>query len=106
MSRDSILRIREVEEEAEAIVKRAKDDAASAEEKAHAAGKQLLLETKLEAEKNADESMRELQMRLSEVSQKLREEATSEAAELRRKVALRRKIAEKIIIRGLDAKCR
>ena len=106
MSRESILKIRETEEVAAKTVEDARNRAREMLEAAEREGKALCART--EAEVTAEyaaliEKIRERSLLLDEKNQA---EIDEEIAQLRREVSLRRKIAEKIIIRGLESKCR
>ena len=50
--------------------------------------------------------LQELRKRTAELSARMESESAAEAKEMKQSVSLRRKIAEKIIIRGFEAKCR
>ncbi len=106
MSRESILKIRETEQQAQRLVENAHHRAERMLEEAEARGKLLCEQT----ERETTEEMRELLLRLKEKTDEMDQRALSEAEEeleqLRKNARLNRKIAEKIVIRGLDAKCR
>lgn len=106
MSRESILKIRETEETAARMVEtaraRAQEMIAAAEEE----GREMLNRTEVETKQSLEEMLSQLKMRTESANQRSAAEAKLEAAELRRNVSLRRKIAEKIIIRGIERKCR
>ena len=63
-----------------------------------------------QAEKEADEQMRQMldgiKERTEATARRFATDAESEAEEMKRMSRLHQKVAEKIIIRGLDAKCR
>lgn len=106
MSRESILKIRETEQQAQCLVENAHHRAERMLEEAETRGKLLCEQT----ERETTEEMRELLLRLKEKTDEMDQRALSEAEEeleqLRKNARLNRKIAEKIVIRGLDAKCR
>jgi vacuolar-type H+-ATPase subunit H len=106
MSREAIFRIREIESEAAETIRRAQAQADRMRADAESSGEALCRE----AEENALEERRALMAQLTEKSDEMmlhaKEESEAEAEALLQEVRMRRKIAEKIIIRGLDSKCR
>ena len=106
MSRDSILKVREVEAKAEQTVADAKAQAQKMLEQTHAEGKALCSDTEREVLAKRDEMMKRIHEKSAQLEQDALAEAKQEADDITKEVSLRRKIAEKIIIRGLDSKCR
>jgi vacuolar-type H+-ATPase subunit H len=106
MSRESILKIRETEERAAQTVDAAKARARETVERAEREGRELCDRTEAEAMAQYTEVIQKIRERSLVLAEKNQTETNEEIAKLRREVSLRRKIAEKIIIRGLESKCR
>ena len=106
MSRDSILKVKEVEAQAEKTVADAKLQAQQMLMQAHEDGKKLFNDAELQTLAKREEMMVRIREKSVQLEEAALAEAREEAAEISREVSLRRKIAEKIIIRGLDSKCR
>ena len=106
MSRDSILKVKEVEAQAEKTVADAKLQAQQMLMQAHEDGKKLCNDAELQTLAKREEMMVRIREKSVQLEEAALAEAREEAAEISREVSLRRKIAEKIIIRGLDSKCR
>lgn len=106
MSKESILKIKEVESQAERIVEEARLQAQEMVEKAEREGKLLCEKAETETLENRNAMLQRIDEKTAQLAEQSMEEAKAEAEELRRSVSLRRKSAEKIIIRGLDSKCR
>lgn len=106
MSRESILKIRETEERAAKTVDAAKTRARETVERAEREGRELCDRTEAEAMAQYAEVIKKIRERSLVLAEKNQTETDEEIANLRREVSLRRKIAEKIIIRGLESKCR
>ena len=106
MSRESILKIKEAEENAARMVADATEQAQLMVEQARQNGEALCQQ----AEKEADEEMRQMldgiKARTEATARRFATDAEAEAEEMKRMSRLHQKVAEKIIIRGLDAKCR
>ena len=106
MSRESILKIQEAETQAEALIERARVQAQEMIANAEAKGKALCEQTEVET----TEQMRGLLLQLREKTDEMDGRAMADSEEenplIRKNARLNRKIAEKIIIRGLDTKCR
>ena len=106
MSKDSILKVKETEAQAEQIVLEARAKAQKMLEDAEREGKALCSDAELEMLAKRDEMMALVRERSEQIGATSLEEAKQEANDIKREASLRRKVAEKIIIRGLDSKCR
>lgn len=106
MSRESILRIREVEAEAEAIIARARAEAKETLANAEREGRELLGKTEADGLAASAQMLAEIRERTEQLGVRLEEDSRTECAELQKSVQLRRKAAEKVIMRGVEAKCR
>lgn len=106
MSRESILKIQETEQIAEEIIADARARAQKMIEAAEAEGRALCETTERETEASLDAMLEQIRERTVSVSERMENESLAQVEELKRNVSLRRKIAEKIIIRGFDRKCR
>ena len=106
MSRESILKIRETEDTAARTVETAKARAKEMVEQAERDGKALCERTEAETSAEYTAVLSRIRERSEAFLEDSRTETDEEIAKLRREVSLRRKIAEKIIIRGFESKCR
>ena len=106
MSRDAILRVQATEQRAAEILREARALAQEKRQNAQADGEALCRKAEAEAMEKRAELLSQIAAKTEELNLHSMEEAQAEADEIRRDVRLRRKIAEKIIIRGLDSKCR
>ena len=106
MSREAILRIKDAETRAEEIVREARARAQSLREAAEREGLALCESVERETLSKKAEMMEQIRVKAEELFAATAEEARGEADELSKAVQLRRMIAEKIIVRGLDTKCR
>lgn len=106
MSRDSILKVKEVEAQAEKTVADAKQKAQQMLLQTHEEGRALCNDAELQTLAKREEMMTRIREKSVQLEEAALAEAKEEAADITREVSLRRKIAEKIIIRGLDSKCR
>ena len=106
MSRESINKIQEAEAQAEQLLADARRRAQDAVAEAEKNGK-LACET---AERETAESLAEMLAKIRTRTDALQERQVAESEEavkaLRQSVSLRRKAAEKIVIRGFEKKCR
>ena len=105
MSRESILKIREAEAEAEQIIARAQKQAKALIDAAERDGKELCRSAEEEATLQTRAMLDQIRERTAVLTARMERENQDEAEETKKAVALRRKIAEKIIMRGLEAKC-
>ena len=106
MSRESIKMVKQTEQEAERIVREAQEKAAQMVADAKANGIALCEETESETVATAKEVIVQLRDRAESLRERLDGEARNEAAEIVRQASLRKRSAEKIVIRGLASKCR
>ena len=106
MSRDSILKVMETENEAQRIVEDARLRARKMTEEAEQKGEALCLATEQETAKELGATLAQIREKTEQMTARVLEEANAEAEEIRKKAKLSKKVAEKIIIRGLDSKCR
>ena len=106
MSRDSILKVKEVEAKAEQTVADAKAQAQKMLDQARADGAVLCESTESEILAKREEMMVRIREKSAQIEADALDEAKQEADQMTKDVSLRRKVAEKIIIRGLDSKCR
>lgn len=106
MSKESILKIKETEAEADRIVEDARRAAQEMIAAAEREGRELCENTEQEMLAKRAEMLRQIEEKTAQMNERVMEEAKEQSEELKRNVKLRRKAAEKIIIRGLDAKCR
>ncbi len=106
MSRESIKIIQQKEQEAERIVQEARERAAKMVAEAEANGAELCESTEAETIATAKQVIVQLRERAETMRERLNNEANEEAAEIVRQASLRKRSAEKIVIRGLASKCR
>ncbi len=106
MSRESIMKIRETEEKADRIVAEAKHRAQEMIEQARLDGRSLCEATERETAVSLKAMLSEIRTRTDSMSERFDAESSEEVAALMRNVSLRRKVAEKIIVRGFEKKCR
>lgn len=106
MSRESIKMIKQTEEEAERILREAQQKAAQMVADAEANGAALCESTEQETIAAAKAVIGQLRDKAENMRERLDTEAKTEAAEIVRQASLRKRSAEKIVIRGLASKCR
>lgn len=106
MSRESIKMIKQTEQEAERILLEAREKAAQMVVDAQANGEALCESIEAETIAAAKEVIGQLRERAEGMRERLEAEAKEEAAEVVRQASLRKRSAEKIVIRGLASKCR
>ena len=106
MSREAIIKVRETEKQAADIIREAKDRAQKMRDEVELAGQEMCRLAETETLAKRAQMMEQLHIKSEEHTERVMEEARAEADELTKEVSLRRKIAEKIIIRGLDMQCR
>ena len=92
--------------EAERILREAQEKAAKMVADAEARGAALCENTETETVAAAKEVIVQLRERAETMRERLDTEAKEEAAEIVRQASLRKRSAEKIVIRGLASKCR
>ena len=106
MSRESILKIRETEQTAEQIVSDARARAQEIVAAAETEGRERCERVERETAAELSEMLGKIRERTLLLAERTEEESAEETAALRERVALRRRIAEKIIIMGVERKCR
>ena len=106
MSRESILKIQETERAAEKIVADAQARAQEMIAAAEAEGRALCTTTEAEAAASLAAVLEQLRERTDGLLERMANERIAQVEEMKKNVSLRRKIAEKIIIRGFERKCR
>ena len=106
MSRESILKIQETEELAEQIVAEARARAQEMIASAESDGRTLCATIEQETAESLAVMLDQIRERTVGMTERMSNESLSEVDELKKNVSLRRKIAEKIIIRGFERKCR
>ena len=106
MSRESILKIQETEEEAVRLIADARERAKQLVADAQREGKESLRIAEEESHVAAAEMLSEIRERTAQLGERLDTESQEACEEMRRNVQLRRKAAEKVIMRGVEAKCR
>lgn len=106
MSRESIKMIKQTEQDAERIVLEAQQRAAQMVAEAEANGALLCENAEAETIATAKQVILQLRERADGLRERLNTEAKDEAAEMVRQASLRKRSAEKIVIRGLASKCR
>lgn len=106
MSRESIQKIQEAEARAERLVEDAKQRARAMQADAERQGREECDRIEEETVASLRTVMEQLRERTEAMSERMKTEAEEEAKNLRDDSALRRRSAEKIVIRGLMSKCR
>ncbi|MBE6633615.1 MAG: hypothetical protein E7620_04635 [Ruminococcaceae bacterium] len=106
MSKETIIRLKEAEAEAARILSDAEARAKQMRADAEAAGRALCESTERELSEELAGMLEQIRERSEEHRQRVLEETRGEAETIASNVRLNRKSAEKIVIRGLDAKCR
>ena len=106
MSKETVFKIKEAEAEARRMVSEAEAEAEKMIREARARGEALRADAAAETTTELDAMMGQISERAAEHTQRVLEEAEAEAEELAERVKLTRRIAEKIVIRGLESKCR
>ena len=106
MSKESMLKIKEAEDRAVALVEAARADARARVEAAEREGEALLRRTEEETAAELKAMLAEVRERTQNASERMLEDGKTEAETLRQEARLRQRSAEKIVIRGLESKCR
>ncbi len=106
MSRESILKIRETEEAANRMIADARQKAEQMVSEAETNGKSLCKKTEEETAAAMRTMLDEIRERTQALTERLDGESEEEVQQLQKTVSLRKKIAEKMIIRGFDLKWR
>ncbi len=106
MSRESILRISEAEDAAERMIADAKAQAQNMIETARKDGRALCERTEAEVSAEYAEKLKALAERAAQMQERVDAESREELTSVEAEIRLRRRSAEKIIIRGFEQKCR
>jgi len=106
MSKEAFFKIREAEAEAERILAEAEAEAGRMIAQAKAAGEALCRTAEQETSEELSRMMEQIHQRGEEHVERVLAEGHEEEAEIEEKIRLTRRSAEKIVIRGLEAKCR
>ena len=106
MSKETIFKIREAELEAERILAEADAEAARMRAEAEEKGRRLCEETERQVTAELAAVTEQLHQRGQEHIARALEEGQAEADALTDGVRFTRRSAEKLVIRGLEAKCR
>ena len=106
MSKETINQIREAEAQADRIIAQAEAKAAEMRAQAEAEGKELCRKTEETVAAEMAATMTQIREKTEERAGQLLELANEEAEAIAEASKLNRKMAEKLVIRGLDAKCR
>ena len=106
MSKETVFKIREAEAEADRILERARAEALRMREEAEAAGRLLCETTQREVSEELARMTEQIHVRAGEHTERVVSETKEEMAAVEESVRLTRRSAEKIVIRGLEAKCR
>lgn len=106
MSKDTLQKIREAEDGAARTVAKAGERAKAMKEAAVRAGEEQLAETEKTVSAELAGMLEQIRAKTGELTERVMEETRAEAEEIAARARLNRKSAEKIVIGGLDAKCR
>ncbi len=106
MSRGTIELIQAAEERAEATVAEARRTAEALRTDAAREGEAYCKNAGEESAKELSATLEQIRIRAASMTERMQEDAREEAEALRAAVALRRRIAEKTVMRGLMSKCR
>ena len=106
MSRETIIKIKEAEEEAKRIIREAHLEAEARMEAERAEGERLCRETEEALTAELSGMMDQLRARLAKMEARVESETKHEAETLADLASLNRRAAEKIIVSGVNAKCR
>ncbi len=106
MSRESIHKIQEAEAQAEQLLADARRRAQDAITQAEQNGRLACENAERETVEIRAEMLEKIRVRTAAMQERQTAENEAEAEALRQSVSLRRKAAEKIVIRGFEKKCR
>ena len=106
MSRETILKIKETEAEAARIIEEAEAKAKVMRAEAEEAGKTLCRTAERERSEELNGMLEQIRLKTEQMAEHVLAETKEEATAVAATARLNRKSAEKIVIRGLDAKCR
>ncbi len=106
MSRDSIARIKEAEAEAARMIAEAETRAAAMLADAERRGNEYCRRSEETCRAELAATLFAIRERTDALDARMEEETAEELNALRNQAAMRKRIAEKIILRGVEAKCR
>ena len=106
MSKETVQKIFEAEAEAERLVAEARERATAMRAEAEAAGKELCRIAEEEVTATLSGMLDQLRAKAEEHMERVMQEAQEEAEALEALATLNRKSAEKIVIGGVNSKCR
>ena len=106
MSKESIQKIKEAEDRAESIVAEAKARAEEMIRAAEAAGVELVRATEENVRAEIASTSEAVRVKTAAAVDRAVERARENAETMRKDVSLRQHGAEKIVMRGLESKCR
>lgn len=106
MSKDTLEKIRKAEHDAEQLVADAEEKAKAMKAEAVRQGEELCRTTEASVSAELAGMLEQIREKTAELTDRVMEETKTEAEEVAARARLNRKSAEKIVIGGLDAKCR
>ncbi len=106
MSKDTLEKIRKAEHDAEQLVADAEEKAKAMKAEAIRQGEELCRMTEESVSAELAGMLEQIREKTAELTERVMEETKTEAEEVAARARLNRKSAEKIVIGGLDAKCR
>ncbi len=106
MSKDTLEKIRKAEHDAEQLVADAEEKAKAMKAEAIRQGEEFCRMTEESVSAELAGMLEQIREKTAELTDRVMEETKSEAEEVAARARLNRKSAEKIVIGGLDAKCR
>lgn len=106
MSKDTLEKIRKAEHDAEQLVADAEEKAKAMKAEAVRQGEELCRTTEESVSAELAGMLEQIREKTAELTDRVMEETKTEAEEVAARARLNRKSAEKIVIGGLDAKCR
>ncbi len=106
MSKDTLEKIRKAERDAARLVADAEEQAKAMKADAVRAGEERCQATEKTVSGELAGMLEQIREKIAEMTERVMEETKAEAEEVATRARLNRKSAEKIVIGGLDAKCR
>ena len=106
MSKETIIKIKEAEEDAKRIIREAHLEAEARMEAERAEGERMCRETETALTAELLGMMDQLRARLKKMEERVESETQREAENLSGLASLNRRAVEKIIVSGVNAKCR
>lgn len=106
MSKDTLTRIREAEAQAQALVLQVEEQAKVMKANAIAEGEHFCRETERSVSEELAGMLEQIREKTAELTARVLEETKAEMEEIAARARLNRKSAEKLVIGGLDTKCR